>query len=144
MLFLTFLGSAERHGHSFYPIWINFLVDVLPPKSKQYDILISSDTLSCSRLKEYEMVQPGSLAFYMGIGEDVTLSDVIMVFFSFLSMYFLWDLFVKGWLVSSGIQVILGLWSTCHYLIPPLLATTEIKSFSTLYPSVPNIHYSLY
>lgn len=74
---MTFLGSAKRHGHSFYPIWINFLVDVLPPKSKQYDILISSDTLSCSRLKEYEMVQPGSLAFYMGIGEDVTLSDPI-------------------------------------------------------------------
>lgn len=37
---LTFswpLGSAEgslRHGHSLYPIWINFLVDVLPLKSK--------------------------------------------------------------------------------------------------------------
>lgn len=32
------------------------------------------------------MVQPSSLVLYLGIGEDVPLSDV---FFSFLSMYFL-------------------------------------------------------
>lgn len=43
------MGSAERHGHSFYHIWVNFLVDVLPPKSKRYDIFLSSDTLFCSR-----------------------------------------------------------------------------------------------
>lgn len=28
------MGSTERHGHSSYPFWVNFLMDVLLPKSK--------------------------------------------------------------------------------------------------------------
>lgn len=89
------------------------------------------------------MVQPGSLTVYMGIGGDVPLSDVIIFFFSFLSMYFLRP-FREG---MAGLQWDSGNSGSLVHM--PLSHTTFISNhrdqfFINFVSFSPSIHYSVY
>lgn len=95
------------------PHWTDFLVDILPPKSKREGVLWEGSlflflfhVLRCSllqdpshtewpqaglRLKVYEindsLVQPGSLSFCIGLGGNVLPCDIILFAFLLISKY---------------------------------------------------------